>query len=116
MAYRVLRSQDAIRDLDLLFDHLYQSYVALGETSPSAFEHAARRIDTVRNDMASLALAPRQGSLVPELVPGVRQVTKNRAIFYFRVDEAEKTILVLAIFFGGQDHRRRLLLRLWGGR
>jgi plasmid stabilization system protein ParE len=62
--------------------------------------------------MEALARAPYQGTLLPSVVPGLRQVTKNRAIFYFDLDEERQLLRVLAIFFGGQDHRRRFLARL----
>ena len=53
-----------------------------------------------------------QGTLRPELGDGIRNVTKHRAIFYFEV--LEEQIRVLAIFFGGQDHQGRMLLRILG--
>ncbi len=52
---------------------------------------------------------------MPELLPGLRRVTKNQAIFHFDVDDGEKTLRVLAIFFGGQDHQRHMLKRLVSG-
>jgi hypothetical protein len=45
-------------------------------------------------------------------VPGLREVTKDRATFYFVVDDPSRTLRVLAVFFGGRDHRLRMLHRL----
>ncbi len=44
--------------------------------------------------------------------PGLRHVTKGRAIFYFFIDEATKSVHGLAVFFGGQDHHQHMLARL----
>ena len=49
---------------------------------------------------------------MPEILPGLRRLTKNQAVFYFNVDEGEKTVRILAVFFGGQDHLRHMLTRL----
>jgi plasmid stabilization system protein ParE len=62
--------------------------------------------------MLSLGEKPHQGTLRPELLPGLRSVTKQRAIFYFIVDEPKRQVRVLAVFFGGQDHQRQMLRRL----
>ena len=50
-----------------------------------------------------------------DLMPGLRRVTKDKAIFYFIVDEAKAHVNVFAIFYGGQDHQRRMLMRPLGG-
>lgn len=62
--------------------------------------------------MEGLASIPYQGTRHPELGDGLRQVTKDQAIHYFELDEAKKVIAVLAIFFSGQHHNRRILARL----
>ena len=64
--------------------------------------------------MEGLGRAPFQGTLRQDLMPGLRQVTKDQAIFYFTTDEPAHRLTVLAIFFGGQDHRRHMLIRLSG--
>jgi len=46
------------------------------------------------------------------VLPTVRHVAIDRAIYWFDVDEAERKLRILAVFFGGQDHVRRMLLRL----
>lgn len=64
--------------------------------------------------MERLGAAPFQGTLLPDLMPDLRRVTKDRAIFYFRVFETAKQIQILAVFFGGQDHQMHMLRRLAG--
>lgn len=46
------------------------------------------------------------------MAAGLRCVTKERAIFYFKVDDEAKVVQILAIFFSGQDHQRHILKRL----
>ncbi|PWE55863.1 KluB [Metarhizobium album] len=112
MAYRIVRSPAIERDIDIVFDHVFESYLTIGDSVPEAFERATQRIAALWSDMNSLALAPHQGTLHADLSSRLRHVTKNRAIFYFDVDDTAKTVRILAVFFGGQDHQRRMLQRL----
>lgn len=114
MKYAVERAHDTDRDLAAIFDFLIESYAAFGEDPDSAVESAATRLRRIETAMLSLGDAPHQGTLRPELLPGLRSVTKNRAVFYFDVDDDRRVVRVLAVFFAGQDHRRLMLKRLLG--
>ena len=114
MKYGVERARDTDRDLASIFDFLIESYQAFGEDTDGAIERAASRVRDIETAMLSLGDAPHQGTLRPEILPGLRSVTKQRAIFYFDVDEGRRMVRVLAVFFGGQDHQRRMLRRLLG--
>jgi plasmid stabilization system protein ParE len=114
MAFKVVRSRDAVRDLNLIFEHLVASYVNLGEAPADAIDHAAGRIRGFAEDMNAIANAPYQGTLQEKIAAGLRSVTKNRAVYYFTVDETAQAVQILAIFFGGQDHLRHMLKRLGG--
>lgn len=111
MAFKVVRSTTFERDLDLIHDHLVAAYTALGEALIDAFSHAETRIKAIEAELETLARAPHQGTLSSNIAPGLRHVTKDRAIFYFEVDEERQMVLALAVFFGGQDHGRRILER-----
>jgi plasmid stabilization system protein ParE len=100
MAFKVLRSTQTDQDLGLILDHLIQSYLDLGDALPAAFTRAARRVGSIEADMEALHKAPFQGTLLPEILPALRRVTKNQAVFYFDVDEGEKTVRILAVLFG----------------
>ncbi|WP_353476627.1 type II toxin-antitoxin system RelE/ParE family toxin (plasmid) [Salipiger sp. H15] len=115
MAYSVLRAAAVARDLELIFDFIAGSAETLGEDAGTAFDMAERRIRAILGAMEGLGRAPHQGTLRPELGAGVRHVTKDRAIFYFEVDDAAEELRILAVFFGGQDHDRHILLRLLSG-
>jgi toxin ParE1/3/4 len=112
MAFEVVRSRASDRDLELVFDHLAETYRALGDPTDIALERAAARVRAIEDAMEGLGRAPFQGTLREDLLPGLRQVTKDRAVFYFRVDEAATQVRILAVFFGGQDHVTHMLLRL----
>jgi plasmid stabilization system protein ParE len=111
MAFEVVRSRASDRDLEAIFDHLVATYQTLGDTFAEALDRAAARVRAIEDDMERLN-APVQGTLREALQPGLRQVARNRAVFYFEVEEAAERVRVLAVFFGGQDHVARMLRRL----
>jgi len=108
----VRRSEAADRDLDLIFEHLFDAYAALGEASADALERAAARVRGIEDDIERLADAPQQGTLCMDLAPDLRRVTKRGAVFYFVTDREARRVDVIAVFFGGQDHQRHMLARL----
>jgi plasmid stabilization system protein ParE len=114
MAYKVIRSEEVNRDLRLILRHLVDSYVVLGDPLTDAFERATHRVDAILDDMRALGHMPHQGTQLSALRPGLRQVTKKRAIFYFVVDEDARIVRIIAVFFGGQDHGRHIQARLAG--
>lgn len=95
-----------------IFRFLVTSYTALGEPISDAVENAERRVRRIESEMMRLGAAPHQGTLLPDLLPDLRCVTKNSAIFYFSVKTELRQIQVLAVFFGGQDHGRHIVKRL----
>lgn len=112
MTYRLERVRWANDDVDALFDFLVETFQALGDDLEPAVDRAAARVERIKADMRSLAQAPHRGTLYPQLMPGLRGVTKDRAIFYFIVDDDARVVRVLAVFFGGQDHQRSMLKRI----
>lgn len=112
MGYELFRSADCERDLEFIFDHLVEAYQNFGDPIELALTRAEERVRGIEDALLSLSNAPHQGTLRPELGSDIRNVTKDRAIIYFQITETPKRVLVLAIFFGGQDHRRHMLKRL----
>lgn len=112
MVYEITRSLESDRDLRLIVRHLVDSYVSLGDPLPDAIHRASERARSIEAELDAIALAPHQGTLLPKLGPRLHSVTKNRAIFYFDVDDTAKRVRFLAIFFSGQDHRQHILKRL----
>lgn len=114
MRFRIEFSADAERDFDLIFDHLFESYAAFGESTEKALDHAARRVMAIRKAADRLARFPLRGTVRDDILPGVRFFAVARAIYWFDVDETAAKVRILAVFFGGQDHIRHMLLRLLG--
>lgn len=112
MTYRVERLRQANDDLDSLFDFLVESYQDFGDDLETAVERAVQRVEGIKDDMRRLGAMPHLGTRLDVWMSGLRSVTKDRAIFYFTVDEGARVVRVLAVFFGGQDHRRAMLRRL----
>lgn len=112
MAWTVEIAADAERDLSLIFDYLYATYVDLGEPDDVAFDHAAARIRGVQESVDTLSSNPFRGTMRESYGPNVRNITFDRAVIWFELDEPEKVVRVLAFFFGGQDHTRHMLRRL----
>ena len=101
MPFEIEFSADCERDFELIFDHLFESYIGFGESAEEALEHAGRRILNIRNAANRLATSPIRGTLMDDVLPGLRHLTIDRAIYWFDVDEPAKTVRIFAIFFGG---------------
>ncbi len=115
MAFRLEFSVEAERDFGLIFDHLLRSYRDFGENPQSALDHAAARVLEIRADAERILAAPHRGERHDDILPGLRHLAIGRAIYWFDVDEANETVRVLAVLFGGQDHVRHMMARLLEG-
>ena len=112
MRFRIEFSAEAERDFALIFDHVFESYLGICENVEAALDHCGARIRVIRQEDDRLASAPFRVESRDDLLPGLRHLTIDRAIYWFDVNEAEKAVRVLAIFFVGQDHVRHKLRRL----
>jgi len=63
MVYEVRLSEESEVDLDLIFEHLVEAYIQLGEAPEKAFAQAGTRIVRTVDDIFSLGRAPHQGTL-----------------------------------------------------
>lgn len=113
-AWRVVFAADAENDLVLIENFLAQAYQNFGEPSPQAAQHAAARIDAIIANAERLAVAPVRGTCHDDLLPGLRHLALDQAISWVQVCAEAAEIRVLAMFFGGQDHQRHMLVRLLG--
>lgn len=114
-SFSVEFSHESVRDFDDIFEHLLESYTGFGESEGEALTRALGRVVRIRDAGLRLGKQPHQGTLEPDLLPEIRHVTKDHAIFYITVDDAAEIVSVLAILFGGQDHQRAMLKRVMGG-
>lgn len=115
MKFAIEFSADAEADFGLIFDHLLESYLAFGEDTVEAFSHAARRVMAIRKAADRLANFLLRGTARDDVLSGVRFLAVARAIYWFDADRAARKVRILAVFFGGQDHIRHMLVRLLGG-
>lgn len=114
MRFAIEFSTDAERDFDLIFDHLFESYVSFGEGVEDALNHAAQRLMEIRRAADRLVRSPLRGTARDDASPGVRFLAIRRAVYWFDVDQTARKVRILAVFFGGQDHVRHMLVRLLG--
>lgn len=112
LAWTVEFASEAQSDLSLIFDHLFATYRDLGEADDRAFDQAATRIAGIQDSAVSLASNPFRGTRRDDFGPNMRNITINKAIIWFHIDEGREVVRVLAFFFGGQDHTRQMLRRM----
>jgi plasmid stabilization system protein ParE len=110
--WTVVFAAEAINDLVLITDYLTQAYCGFGEPLAEAHSHAKLRIEAIITAAERLAKAPLRGESHDDLLPGLRHLALDRAVYWFRPRAEQRDIQVLAVFFGGQDHQRRMLVRL----
>lgn len=103
---------DAVEDLALIEAHLIRAYQAFGEQPVEAAQRAQARVEAIITAAERLALAPLRGEAHDDLLPGLRHLTLNSAVYWFRPRPSSRNIQVLAVFFGGEDHQRHMLVRL----
>lgn len=115
VAHRLLLAADAERDLLGIADFLVEAHVAFGLSEDEALDKAEARVLAIRQDLDRLSATPHRGTRHDDLLPGLRHVTLERAIVWFDVDEDARTVRVLAVFWDGADHQRRMLTRLLKG-
>jgi plasmid stabilization system protein ParE len=109
--YRVRRSLATDRDLALIADFLFETYVGFGEHPEDAFARTKARLEAIEDLMLSLAEQPHRASPRDDVLPGLRMLTRDRVVLYFDIDEVEREVRVLGAFIGGRDHRRTMLAR-----
>jgi toxin ParE1/3/4 len=112
MALKLEFSAEAEKDFALILDHLIESYREFGEDPEEAVEHAIRRVHEIRRSAERILVAPHRGVGHDDILDGLRHLTIGRAIFRFDIDETRPIVRILAVFYGGQDHIRRMLTRL----
>jgi toxin ParE1/3/4 len=112
MRFRIEFSAEAERNFALIFDHLFESYRGFGESVEAALDHCEDRIREIRQEADRLRTAPYRGDHRDDLLPGLRHLTIDQAVYWFDVNDAEQRVRFLAIFFGSEDHIRHMLTRL----
>lgn len=112
--FEVRRSAQCHQDLTAILDYLFDAYCNLGEEPAEAFDRAANKLRGIESSISQLGDVPFQGTLDSDIMNGLRHVTKQNAVVYFVPDETRQEVRVLAVFFGGQNHRQHILGRIKG--
>lgn len=108
-------SEDAERDFELVFDHLFDSHVELGDSPDGALERSAERIRKLRVEIDRLVDTTYIGTLQADIYPGIRFLRRDKAAIWFLPVESSRMIMIAAIFYGAQDHIRYMLARMLAG-
>ncbi|UWQ22232.1 type II toxin-antitoxin system RelE/ParE family toxin [Jannaschia sp. W003] len=115
MAWTVEFETVAEEDLRDIFRHLFDSQHRVFENdAQTAYELAAGRVRRIEAAAESLADMPGIGTAHDEIVSNLRHVTRGRAVFWFVADEGTRTIRIVGVFYGAQDHMGRMMRRLGG--
>lgn len=112
MAWTVEFQPQAQRDLELISDYLFRTYRDLGDDPEVAYSRMIDRVRSIRQSASDLKRNPYRGTKRNRIGEGVRNITINQAIIWFEIVEDTEKVLILAFFFGGQDHVRHMLKRL----
>ncbi|MCP9808459.1 type II toxin-antitoxin system RelE/ParE family toxin [Cyanobium sp. HWJ4-Hawea] len=112
LPWKVVFAAEAVNDLLLITEYLNHSYCGFGEPPAEANRHAQVRIEAIITAAERLATAPFRGETHDDLLPGLRHLALDRAVYWSQPHAEQREIQVLAVFFGGQDHQRRMLVRL----
>jgi toxin ParE1/3/4 len=111
-AWTVVFAEAALADLILIEDHLTAAYLGFGDSPGAAARHARTRIEAIIAAAERLASAPFRGAAHDDLLPQLRHLALDNAVYWFLTDRAAQQVKVLAIFFGSQDHQRHMMVRL----
>lgn len=116
MAPEILRAKGCERDLAMILDQLVEGYRALGDTLAEALDRAGTRVRAIEAAMTGLGRTAFLARPRDDVAPGLRQIVTERAVYWFRLDDAADELLVLAIFLvpapGGESPRAQLAARL----
>ena len=96
----------------LITVYLTQSYCGFGEPPAEANRHAQVRNKAIIFAAERLATAPFRGECHHDLLLGLCHLALDRAVTWFRPCSEQREIQVFAVFFGGHDHQRQMLVRL----
>lgn len=100
MLYEVVFAPEADDQLEELF-----SYVA----DRASVSTAERFTTAIVASCEDLSLFPHRGAPREDIRPGLRVTHhKGRTIIAYAVDDAQRRVTILGVFYGGQDYAKQL--------
>jgi toxin ParE1/3/4 len=112
MVFGVDFAPGAERDFRIIVQHLTDAYIGLGDAPASAVGRAIERARVIRKNAERLGRTPGVGISRDDVGEGLRHVAFDRAIYWFTTDVGAGAVTVLAVFLAGEDHHRKMALRL----
>ncbi len=101
MSFRVRFAPEAADQLETL--HAYIS----GAATPAI---ASGYLEAIVEHCEGLATFPHRGVAREDLRPGLRTMAyRKRVIIAFSVDDATEQVMILGVFYGGQDYEAALI-------
>lgn len=95
--YRVEEKPDVFLDYVAIAEHV--------ERWTGSRAAADRTLDTIRSFVKGLADTPHRGTKRDDLRSGLRIVAfRKRTAIAIEIDERERVVTVLRVFYGGQDY------------
>ena len=70
MPFAIEFSTESEQDFELIFDHLFESYLSFGESVEEALDHAMKRIFDIRRAAERLSSFPIRGTASDDILPG----------------------------------------------
>lgn len=100
MPYHVVFAPEAVAQLEALYAYIAE------QASPAT---ALRYTDAVVLTCERLAMFPLRGVARDDIRPGLRLTHhKGRTVVAYAVDDTGKTVSIVGVFYGGQDHESAL--------
>ncbi len=110
--FKIIFSEDAELDFELIFDFLNESYLSFDEDIETSLNQAGIKTQSIRKATNKLATHPFRVTLHDDGTQKLRHITIGRALYWFDILEDERLVRILAVFYGGQDHYTKILTRL----
>ena len=100
MTHRVRFAPEAVDQLEDLYGDISRS------ATPAI---AAGYVDAIVEHCEGLAVFPHRGQARDDLRPGLRTVSyRKRTVIAFSVDSDTRYVMILGVFYGGQDYESSL--------
>ncbi|MBA3068775.1 MAG: type II toxin-antitoxin system RelE/ParE family toxin [Hyphomonas sp.] len=93
---RLVFTRAARADLAVIAHHIQQN--------SGSSKSALRAVASIRAAADSLCEFPLQGKDRSDLVPGIRSWPAGKAIIFYSVGGERETVVIRAIFYGGQNY------------
>jgi toxin ParE1/3/4 len=103
MTYKILYTEDALQDLEGIFQYISQTLL-----EPSIAEKQTNRIMDAVDSLESMPLRFRLYEHEPWRSKGLRVLPVDNYLVFYLPDETDNTVVIIRIMYGGRDIERQL--------